>query len=190
MCAAPRTVVDVFFDEVRRLASSDPENYPFSFDFQYFYDNTVTPDQERIVLAYLRPLRGRAAPFTDTIHFPDDTVAKVVVRPGFCTAMRSASKSIDDPETFNVEGLLNKVKEKAERAYGQMVTMDCRKVLVLNINTPWAELDLSHLHRATQIIREVSGGNLHPYFMHYYGLIDPDDIKVHDDLVENCCSEI
>lgn len=167
----PQTLVDVFFEEVRRLATSDPGAYPFNFGIEYFYDNTVTPEQEERVLSYLASVRGRTAPFTDTIRFQDDTVLRVKVQPGSCTAMRTWAKRIDDPETFKVEGLLNKVREKAERALAQMSKTDCLKVLVVNINTPWAELDVTHILAAAKIVRDVSDGNLHPYFMHYYHLI-------------------
>lgn len=167
----PRTLVDVFFDEVGRLAISEGEHYPFNLAIEYFYDNTVTAEQEERVLSFLASVRGRTAPFTDTITFADGTVAQVNARLGYCTAMRLGSRGVDDPETFNVDGLLNKVKEKAERACAQMSEADCRKVLVLNINTPWAELSLSHLHAAREIIGGISGGTLRPYFMLYYSLI-------------------
>jgi hypothetical protein len=170
----PRTVVDVFFEEVRRLGTSDAEHYPFNLAIEYFYDNTVTPEQEDHILRYLAGLCGRAAPFTDDVLFPDGTVARVKARPGQCTAMRLTARGFDDPETFRVEGLLNKVKEKAERAQAQMSATDGLKVLVLNINTPWAEIALSHLHAARNVVGQVSD-TLRPYFMLYYSLIPLDD---------------
>jgi len=167
----PQTLVNVFFDEVRRLAGSEPKAYPLNFGIEYFHDNTVTLEQEERVLSYLASVRGRTAPFTDSITFQDETVLRVKVQPGSCTAMRTWAKRMNDPETFKVEGLLNKIREKAERAQAQMSHADCLKILVININTPWAELDVTHVHAAAKIVRDVSDGNLRPYFMHYYHLI-------------------
>jgi hypothetical protein len=173
----PRTLVNVFFDEVRRLAASDAEHYPFNLVIRYAYDHNVTLDQEELVLSYLASLRGRTAPFADDVLFPDGTKAQVTARPGACVAMRLTSRGINDPYSFNVEALLNKIREKAQRAVGQMSTAVGLKVLVLNINTPWAELDLSHVQAAEEIIRQTSGGSLRPYFMHYHELIQLDAVN-------------
>ena len=178
----PRTLVNVFFDEVRRLATSDAEHYPFSLIIRYAHDYNVTLEQEECVLRYLASLRGRKAPFIEYCPFPDGTKAEVTARPGTLVAIRLTSRGINDPYSFKVEGLLNKVREKAGRAIGQMSAADChRKVLVLNITTPWAELDQSHVQAAEEIVRQVSGGSLHPYFMHYHELIQLDAADVSND---------
>ncbi len=169
---SPRTVLDMFVDEVRRLAATNASQYPFSLAIDYPNDNTVTAEQEKAIVECLTSLAGRKPPFMTPVTFSDGTVARLTARPGPCTAFGTRSIGPDDPDRFSVDGFLNKVREKAERAVKQMAGESCTKVLVLNINSPWAELALKHLEAAEQVITKSSNGTLRPYFLHYYHLID------------------
>jgi len=162
----------VFLDGVRRLAATNPSQYPFSLEIIYPHDNTVTPEQEKAVLECLGSLAGRKPPFTTTVTFSDGSAARLTARPGSCRAFGTRLVGFNEPERFSVQGFLNKVREKAERAVKQMAGQSCAKVLVLNINTPWAELALKHLEAAEQVIDKSSNGTLRSYFLHYYELVN------------------
>jgi hypothetical protein len=168
---SPRTVLDAFIDEVWRLAAANAEQYQFSLAIDYPSDNTVTADQETEIMVCLASLTGRKPPFMTSLGFADGTVARLTARPGPFTAFGTRAIAIDDPERFSVEGFLNKVREKTERAVGQMANEECVKVLVININSPGAQLALDHLEAAEGVVRASSNGRLRPYFLHYYHFV-------------------
>lgn len=171
---SPRTVLDAFIDEIRRLAATNSTQYPFSLAIDYPMDNTVTAEQEKKIAQFLANLAGRKPPFTTALKFDDGTLARLTARTGPCTAFGTRAIRVGDSafERVSIEGFLNKVREKTERAVRQMASEECMKVLVLNINTPWAELDLKHLAAAEDVVRVTSNGTLRPYFLLYYRLVN------------------
>jgi len=172
---APRTAQEVVFDEVEGIRNSSLVTaYPFTLRVVTDNDNTVSEDREDRIKKFVQELVGKVAPFEETLIFSDGSKLAVFGIPGEFRAFASRNITLGDPERISVAGFLNKIREKAEDAFNQLKDQDCQKVLVININTSWAEVSADHLRLALSIAREASGGILETHLLLHYHFVDLD----------------
>ncbi len=161
-----RTLADIFCETIQQFESEQPGMYPYRLCVDYPSDEPPTGEQVREIEEYVRSLKGRIPSANEQLHLGEFSV-RIGVEKGEPYAFMTRGIGPDTIEPLNKARFIGKVRSKAEKAATQMCGTTHRKVLVINYDTPSAEISLDFVESAKAEMLDVFQGNVVPYFLHY-----------------------
>jgi hypothetical protein len=164
------TVLNLFDQAIREAYKAEPAQFAFNIAVEYPFDTRPTGQQMSAVKQCVASMRGRTPPFIEPLDLQDAIVQITVVK-GYGTACMTRRLTLDSPESLDKQRFLNKVRDKALEAMGQMRDDTCLKVLVLNYNSPSGSFPSDFHDDAIVIIRAVFRGLVDPYVLFYGNLL-------------------
>lgn len=167
---APITITDAFVAALRKR----PEFLRVRVALTYYWDNTVTPEQNHQIESFVSELATRRAGYIGNLLLEPNINVRVSVLEGKGNVVMTRGMGGTCPDVeLKVEGLFKRISEKTQSAVRQLSTAQGRrKILVINIDTPGGMIDESVALAVKATVTEESSGQLECFLLHHHSFLN------------------